>query len=244
MGFLSAINSCNTEPIYNAPWNMPTTAYPVSDYTVPMFYNQELMSYFNYLNTASQNNYYKNPFLNNTYFFNTKADDNFSLTKKTDTSSKAEKAVEIAERELKKGVNENLGKNDGSEIRKYKNGAKNDVPWCASFTSYCYGEGQGSSNKNTFGYNASSQEIRRKADRNGYYAKKNSGYTPQKGDLAVWKYSENSGHIGIVSKVYDNGSFDVIQGNSKNRVRKIHYESPNLVSDSFNGFVKMNEWLA
>ena len=241
MGFLSAINSFNTEPTYT-PWSMPTMTYPISDYTVPMIYSSEYINYFNYyLNNISQNNQ-TNPFLKYTYFSNKQTDND--LSKKDTDASKTEKAVEIAERELKKGVNENLGKNDGTEIRKYKNGTKNDAPWCASFTSYCYGKGQGSSNKRTFGYNASSQEIRRKADKNGYYAKKNSGYTPKKGDLAVWKYSEESGHIGIVSKVYADGSFDVIQGNSKNRVRKIHYESQNSVSNSFNGFVKMNEWLA
>ena len=50
MSFLSAINSFNTEPTYT-PWNMPTAPYPVSDYTVPMFYSPELMDYFNYLNS-------------------------------------------------------------------------------------------------------------------------------------------------------------------------------------------------
>lgn len=47
MGFLS-LNTI--EPINYAPWNMAQMTYPVSDYTVPMFYSPELMDYFNYLN--------------------------------------------------------------------------------------------------------------------------------------------------------------------------------------------------
>ena len=51
--------------------------------------------------------------------------------------------------------------------RKYKNGAANGNPWCASFTSWLYGAGQGSSNDKTFGYTASSQEIKRQANSAG-----------------------------------------------------------------------------
>lgn len=68
MGFLSAINF-NTEPTYT-PWNMPTMSYPVSDYTIPMFYSPELMEYFNYLNSylfdfnvpVQQTNFWENDY--------------------------------------------------------------------------------------------------------------------------------------------------------------------------------------
>lgn len=56
-------------------------------------------------------------------------------------SAVALKAAEIAEIEESKGIVES-SKNDSSDIRKYKRGAKDSQPWCASFTSYCFTDGQ------------------------------------------------------------------------------------------------------
>lgn len=107
-----------------------------------------------------------------------------------------------------------------------------------------YGAGQHSSNGKTFGYTASSQEIKRKANEAHCYASKNSNYVPKKGDLAMWTKSSSTGHVGIVSKVYADGSFDTIEGNSKDAVTKHHYTSKHSVGSGFDGFVQMDKWLA
>ncbi len=158
------------------------------------------------------------------------------------TSNRALNAVKVAEVELAKGVREIGSSNDSIDIRKYKNGAINNHQWCQYFTSYCFGRGQGSNNNDTFGFDGSTQSVKRKAIDAGCYAYKNTGYTPKKGDLAMWTKSASSGHVGIVSEVYADGSFDVIEGNSGNAVRKHHYKSQNSVGPTFNGFVKMSEW--
>lgn len=158
------------------------------------------------------------------------------------TSNRALNAVKVAEAELAKGVREIGSSNDSVDIRRYKNGAINAHQWCQYFSSYCYGAGQGSSNRDTFGFDGSTQSVKRKAINAGYYAYKNSGYTPKKGDLAMWTKSASAGHVGIVTEVYADGSFDVIEGNSGNAVRKHHYASQSSVGSTFNGFVKMSEW--
>ena len=171
----------------------------------------------------------------------TTSSSNLALGKST---SSCLEAVRLAELELKRGVREIGSSNDSVDIRKYKNGAKNNHQWCAYFTSWLYGRGQGSNNKSTFGFDASTQSIKRKAINAGCYASKNSGYTPRVGDLAMWTKSASKGHVGIVTKVYADGSFDVIEGNSGNKVAKHHYKSQSSVGSTFNGFVKMNEWTA
>lgn len=165
-----------------------------------------------------------------------------AVSKYSDTSDKADKAVELAESQI--GVRENGSSNDSAEIRKYKNGSVDGNPWCASFLSWLYGAGQNSNNSETFGYTASSQEIKHKAQNAGCYASINSNYTPQKGDLAMWTKSSSTGHVGIVSKVYPDGSFDTIEGNSSDAVTKHHYSSKHSVGGGFDGFVQMNKWLA
>lgn len=156
-------------------------------------------------------------------------------------SGSAKRAVELALSHV--GVREIGASNDSTEIRKYKNGAINNQPWCASFVSWLYGSGQESSNSKTFGYTASSQEIKRKAINAGCYAKKNSGYTPMVGDLAMWTKGKGTGHVGIVVAVYADGSFDTVEGNSSNAVSKRHYKSQSTVGNGFDGFVQMSKWL-
>ena len=157
------------------------------------------------------------------------------------TSDYAENAARVAEQECAKGVRE-TSKNDSVDIRRYKNGARNSHQWCAYFTSYCFGAGQ--NKKPIFGFTGSSQHIRRQAEKAGVFAKKNSGYIPKRGDIAIWTNigDPNHGHVGVVTKVYADGSFDVIEGNSSNRVKKNHYKSPTSVSKRFAGFCKTSEW--
>ena len=154
-----------------------------------------------------------------------------------------EKALELAESQV--GVKENGFSNDSTQIRKYKNGAVNNKPWCGSFASWLFGAGQNGTNSKTFGYSMHSQEIRRRATEAGFYATKNSGYTPQVGDLMIIKYpskngKDGGGHVGIITKVNDNGTFETIEGNYSNSVNRV---SRSMATADLHGFVKMNDWL-
>ena len=153
------------------------------------------------------------------------------------------KAVELANSQV--GVREIGSSNDSEQIRKYKNGAVNNNPWCCSFVSWLYGAGQNSNNSKTFGYCTSSLEVRRRAESAGCYAPKNSGYTPKVGDLVVFDHTKKGnsgagGHIGIVTKVNSDGTFETVEGNYSNKVSRVHRS---VNSADFDGFVKMNEWL-
>ncbi len=154
------------------------------------------------------------------------------------TSNRAQNAVSLATSQI--GVRENGSSNDSIDIRRYKNGSKDANPWCASFVSWCYGRGQNGNNSKTFGYDASTQSIRAKAMRAGKYSSKDSGYVPQVGDIAMWRYSSSSGHVGIVSKVNPDGSFETIEGNCDNKVQRV---TRTRSANGFDGFVRMNEWL-
>lgn len=154
------------------------------------------------------------------------------------TSNKAQNAVSLANSQI--GVRENGTSNDSIDIRKYKNGSKDSNPWCASFVSWCYGKGQNGGNTKTFGYDASTQSIRAKAIKAGKYSSKTTGYVPQVGDIAMWRYNSSSGHVGIVSKVNADGTFETVEGNCDNQVQKV---TRSRSSEGFDGFVRMNEWL-
>ena len=154
------------------------------------------------------------------------------------TSDKLSNALNLAESQV--GVSEVAGSNNGKEVNKYRNGKADGTPWCASFISWCFGQGQKASNNKTFGYETNTQNIRRKAEKAGCYAKKEDNYQPKVGDLAMWKYSSCTGHIGIISKVNNDGSFEVIEGNCADQVRKV---TRTRSAEGFHGFVKMNEWM-
>ena len=155
------------------------------------------------------------------------------------TGKRASDAVRLAESQI--GVSEVGTSNNGADVNKYRNGVQDGSAWCASFVSWCYGRGQGSDNSSTFGYDASSQNIRRKAENAGFYQTVQSGYAPKVGDVAVWNYGNNKGHVAIVSKVNPDGTFETIEGNCSNQVRKMtrSRNTENLV-----GFVQMDEWIA
>ncbi len=151
------------------------------------------------------------------------------------TSDKAKNAVQLALSQV--GVRE-VGTNSGADVTKYKNGRADNNPWCASFVSWCYGRGQNGNNSKTFGYTASSQEIRRKAEQAGFYRKASSGYTPKTGDVVVWNYGGGKGHVGIVASVNGDGSFKTVEGNCSDSVRQVTRQRSEV-----DGFVQMNEWL-
>ena len=148
------------------------------------------------------------------------------------------KAVELAKSQV--GVYETT-KNDSVDIRKYKNGSVDTNPWCTSFISWCYGAGQGDDNEKTFGYDRSSQSIKQKAERAGCYSTKSSGYTPKVGDLMVLKNSDKGGgHVGIIVAVNNDGTFETVEGNIDNQVKKVHRS---MDTKNLHGFVRMDEWL-
>ena len=154
------------------------------------------------------------------------------------TNNKVSNAISLAKSQI--GVTENGSSNNSADVNKYRFGRANGNPWCASFVSWCYCQGQNGNNKKTFGFDESTQSIRRKAERAGKYSTKASGYRPQVGDLAVWKYNENSGHVGIISKINNDGSFQVVEGNCGNAVQET---TRSMRTEGLHGFVRMNEWL-
>ncbi|MBR1942754.1 CHAP domain-containing protein [bacterium] len=154
------------------------------------------------------------------------------------SSTKAQRALQVASSQI--GVREATGNNDGAQINEYRNGKADGSAWCASFVSYCYGRGQGTDNSKTFGYDASSQSIRRKAQNAGYYQKARTNYTPKAGDVAVWSNGDGTGHVGIVTKTNADGSFETIEGNCSNQVARV---TRRMSDAKLDGFVQMNEWL-
>ena len=156
-----------------------------------------------------------------------------SAVKYRDANSVVEKAIAIAYEELRKGVHEETGNNDGADVRRYTRG--HHYAWCAAFTSYCYGDGQSRNNEETFGYQAGVRNIKAQAQRAGYYSN-GANYTPQRGDLIV--YGDGS-HTGIVVEVNPDGSYKTIEGNTSNAVKmKSHQAHSSNVS-----FVRMGEWI-
>ena len=151
-----------------------------------------------------------------------------------------DKALELALSQV--GVKEDNRSNDSAEIRKYKKGTKDNNPWCASFASWLFGSGQGLKNSRTFGYSASSQEIRRRAEKEGFYADKDCGYKPKVGDLMIIRNEKkpDKGHIGIITAINADGSFETIEGNYENTVAKVHRS---METKDLNGFVRMGDWL-
>ena len=156
-------------------------------------------------------------------------------------SKMVQDALELAQQELQKGVHETSGNNDGAEIDKYRNGAANGQPWCASFVSWIYGAGQNSDNAATFGYDASVAGIRSKAQSAGYYAAKGS-YTPQAGDLMIQE--NNASHVGVVTGVDADGTIHTIEGNSSDQVAQRTYAPGSSGYNKISGWVQMNEWLS
>ena len=160
-------------------------------------------------------------------------------SKHSQTAPSVKKALELAKSELRRGAHENGETNDSADVRRYKNGAINNSAWCASFASWLFGAGQNSNNSDTFGYSAKSQTIRERAEQAGHYAKKNSGYKPQVGDLMIIKNSGNGGHIGIITEI-NGDEFTTIEGNYGNKVSQVRRS---MNTENLHGFVKMNEWL-
>ncbi len=63
--------------------------------------------------------------------------------------------------------------------------------------------------------------------------------TIKPGDIMIQK-ENNSSHTGIFTKVYPDGSFDTVEGNSSDAVKGRHYSAN---SDKLTGFISMKWWL-
>lgn len=162
------------------------------------------------------------------------------ITSSQTGSKTVQEALKLAQQELAKGVYEFTGNNDNPEIDKYRNGAANGQPWCASFVSWIYGAGQNSDNAATFGYDASVSGIRSKAQKAGFYAEKGT-YTPQAGDLMIQK--NNASHVGMVVSVDPDGTIHTIEGNCSDKVKERTYKPGSSGYNSISGWVKMTDWL-
>ena len=116
-----------------------------------------------------------------------------------------------------------IGKNeyDGSADIFWKeqgvNWSSSKMPWCAAFVSYVL--------KNSgvdFGraYTFSVSGLRQWGESNNKFISgscaNSSNVKP--GDVVIWKGGYFSSHTGIVTAVYDDGTYDTIEGNSSNKV--------------------------
>jgi len=159
---------------------------------------------------------------------------------------------------LLRGIKEDTNNNDGAFVREFQYNQKilRGAPWCGSFVNWCYNPTH-EVNKNIFGLDdiavSSSQTLKREAKKRGYWASKDSGYKPQKGDLVIWTDIENPsrGHVGIVSKVQSNGSITVIHGNFDDAVVEKKYrtikdmevagDNPNS-TNKLAGFIRLSDY--
>jgi PKD repeat protein len=128
-------------------------------------------------------------------------------------STTAARMVAIAQAELRRGVREvPLGSNRGSRIRMYGASTRPrfyPAPWCAYFVSWVArraGAPLGPSGQG-FGY---VPYIRAWAQRTGRWRRQ-----PRSGDLVMFPQ-----HVGLVERVYRNGTLTTIEGNSSNRVAR------------------------
>ena len=116
--------------------------------------------------------------------------------------------------------------------------------WCADFVTYVAKETFGNSLPRDFGSSAVSG-LRDWAIDNDCYNQiptKNKAEfiknNVQVGDIMIEKNNDKS-HTGIVTKVYDDGSFETVEGNCNNSVKKMKY---NANSPTLSGFISLNKY--
>lgn len=128
------------------------------------------------------------------------------------------KVLQIARAEIGVGEAPN-GSNDGPGVRKYQavTGAYR-APWCASFCQWVWMRaGIGPlANRSASAYYIGSYAQAHRWTRS----------TPAPGCGVVYRIGQ--GHIGIVESVFRDGTFEAIEGNEANAVRRMH-RSPSVV---------------
>ena len=115
----------------------------------------------------------------------------------------------------KEGISES---NNPGAVRQISNGKWQ--PWCADFVSQAYKNSPGGS---PFGHQSSVAGILGWGRQNGRFfdagaASQNPGML-KPGDIATWK-SNGKSHVGLVTGINENGTFNTIEGNSGDAVRK------------------------
>lgn len=115
----------------------------------------------------------------------------------------------------KEGISES---NNPSAVRAFSRGRWQ--PWCADFVSQAYANSPGGS---PFGHQSSVAGILAWGRQNNKFfpasaASGNPGML-RPGDIAVWK-SGGKSHVGLVTGVNPNGTFNTIEGNSGDAVRR------------------------
>lgn len=109
-------------------------------------------------------------------------------------------------------------KNSGQIVTMFQKhvGIGNGDPWCAAFVHYCISQvdmiGQSLDQKDiSSGHHKSASCVMTFNKSQERY----KGQTPQEGSLIVWRKKNTMlGHIGIVSRVYNTGSVETIEGNT------------------------------
>lgn len=136
-------------------------------------------------------------------------------------------AVRWAESQL--GVSE---RNNPSTVRGYSRGGWQ--PWCADFVSTALKNSGGSA----MGHQSSVAGILDWGKKNGRFipadqAKNNPG-SLREGDVVVWKQGGRS-HVGLVTGVNKNGTFNTIEGNTSDKVARRQHS---FNDRSLTGFVR------
>jgi hypothetical protein len=113
------------------------------------------------------------------------------------------------------GVSES---NNPGMVRQFSRGRWQ--PWCADFVSQAYANSPGGS---PFGHQSSVAGILAWGRQNNKFfdtgaAQRNPGML-KPGDIAVWK-SDGRSHVGLVTGINPNGTFNTIEGNTSNAVRR------------------------
>lgn len=124
-------------------------------------------------------------------------------------------ALQIAKRELARGVGEQGGDNAGPDVMRYHavTGAAKGDSWCASFVAYCFVTGNGG--KAPYQPTAGARETLTRFKAKGWDFAASVSNPPAAGDIIVWYRDPRSGwkgHIGIVSD-YRDGIVSTIEGN-------------------------------
>jgi len=132
-------------------------------------------------------------------------------------------ALAVAINELKSGAKEIGGANSGEWVKKYLNGlAPKGSSWCAAFVSYCFAN---SGFQIPFQYSVSARDLFNQLKSRSWSYNRESGITPEPGDIVVWWRGAPDGwqgHTGIVHH-FSNGCLYTIEGNRTLKVEGFTY---------------------
>ncbi len=128
-----------------------------------------------------------------------------------------ERALEIALGELKRGVKEEPpDSNRGERIDVYNRAAgfsESGIPWSGSFVFWCYTQALKKGTTLPVKLSASWRATEHSLKEAGRWKPQGSGYEPKPGDLAIFEWTTDSFHGGIVAGV-DGDKVYTIEGNT------------------------------